>query len=64
MIPLDVSIYEYIRLHCIYNGITIKEFAENALLSALKKVRKQQTAKPVKEDKEIVIRINLGDFEK
>lgn len=64
MIPLNVSIYEYIRLHCIYNGITIKEFAESALLSALKNARKQQTAKHIKNDKEIVVRINLGDYEK
>ena len=61
MIPLDVSIYEYVRLHCIYIGITIKEFAEDALLTALKKARKQQISKSVKDSKEIVIRINLGE---
>ena len=62
MIPLDVSIYEYVRLHCIFNGITIKEFAEGALLTALKKTRKQQISKSVKDNKEIVIHINLGDL--
>lgn len=62
MIPLDVSIYEYVRLHCIYTGITIKEFAEGALLTALKKARKQRISKSAKDNKEIVIRINLGDL--
>ena len=64
MIPLDVSIYKYVRLHCIFNGITIKEFAENALLTALKKARKQQITKPKKDSKDIVIRISLGELEK
>ena len=62
MIPLDVSIYKYVRLHCIYTGITIKEFAEYALLTALKKARKQRISKSAKDNKEIVIRINLGDL--